>query len=198
MKNLILFVLALGLASCATVQDGPAPDPSVSPAYKTFSVLVGKRTMDDDWEPLQKQDALGIEFSSQAEGAAAGFEFGIQKSSDDDDFSIGGPYAVNVEASTLEIYGGVRKTWNTEPGEQLRPYIGAGISMVTGEVSAFGQTLDDSTVGVYAHAGVAFQVAETFSIGFDFRLMPQADLDIEGVDFDSSYSQMALVLGWSF
>jgi hypothetical protein len=111
-------------------------------------------------------------------------------SSDDDD--IGG---VDAEASTGEIYGGVRKSFGEDV---VRPYVGAGLSFINAEAELGGVDDDDSSGAVYVHGGIAFAVSESFFLGIDLRFLMGSDIDIFGSDADADYGQLAFMMGFGF
>lgn len=194
----------------ASVQDGAAPGTPVpasapapamqpaKPAEKEYTggrvtLLLGGRSLDEDfWQPLEDQGVLGLEVSLEKPGSAVGWELGIMGSGDSDDI---GP--VDVDASTLEFYGGVRKTFG-EPGPGIHPYLGAGLSFIGARVEGGSVSEDDSSLAVYAHGGVLGQISESFFIGADLRALFGSDIDFGSVSGDVDYTQIGIVLGWAF
>lgn len=191
--KLALCLALSSLAACASVQSSPTPVPdSTAPPENRIGIYLGQRQLDEDeWEPLDEQPVFGLEYSREAEGDAVGFEVGIMGSADDDTV-----LGTDVEVSTGELYGGIRKTFGEDV---LRPYVGAGLSFLNLQVDASGLGDDDDTSpAFYAHGGLAIAASDTFMIGLDLRFLLGSDLEIAGVDTDSDYVQLALMLGIGF
>lgn len=190
--KLALCLAFLGLTSCAAVHSGvPAQD---SPAARDnrISLYLGQRSLDeDDWSPVEDQPTFGIEFSQERAGSVVGWEVGLMGSTDDD--TLGG---FDVEGSTSELYGGVRKSFLEGA---LHPYVGGGLSFINGEVKVSGVgSDDDSSVAGYAHGGIDWAVSELIHLGLDLRLLFGSDLDIAGSSGDADYGQLALFIGFAF
>jgi opacity protein-like surface antigen len=188
------------LTACAA---SPLPQESAQPAAATVSTVslnVGLRQYGDDLledAELDEHTSVGIEFDSYSRTAPIGWELGLSYSSEDE--SAGG---ISVEVTGLELYGGVRKTWETGSG-RLRPYLGGGLSALNGEIEASisgdgSDSDDDTSLGAYLHGGVRFQATDAVSLGADLRYRLGTDFDIDGLDIDSDFFQMAVTLGFSF
>jgi hypothetical protein len=186
------FALLLVVASCATVgSQSPTPVPS-SPPDDRFSIYIGQRNLDDDdYDPVDKQTTLGLEFAHEPAGSAIGWEVGLMGSGQDDEIS-----GVDVEGRTGEIYGGIRKTFGQG---SIRPFVGGGISFIRSKVHVDGLgSEDDTSPAGYFHGGVLFLASETFALGLDLRVLFGSDLDLGGFDTDADYAQLALFLGVGF
>jgi opacity protein-like surface antigen len=166
-------------------------------------VLAGVRQFDeDDWDPVDLQRGYGIEIDSRRPEQAVGFEFGTLYSSEQDDVNDVILGDVDVEASFWEIYGGVRKTWDSE-GNNLKPYLAGGLALINvdAEVDPVGMPSasdDDTSLGIYLHGGVQWDVANGFLLGLDLRTLIGTDIDLGGYSGDVDYVQLALLLGYSF
>ena len=190
MKLVPCLVLS-SLASCAAVsQTIPPRDPSLARDNR-ISMYVGQRNLDeDDWDPVEEQTMFGLEYAHETYGSAVGFEVGIMGSKDDD--HVGG---VDVEGKTAELYGGIRKTFGEDV---VRPYLGAGLSVIKAKAEVGSQDDDDSAAAVYAHGGIAFFMSESFFIGLDLRFLFSGDLEIAGSDVNANYGQLAFLMGFGF
>jgi len=182
------------LASCAAVQSPtpvPKPDTSLSRPNR-ISLYAGQRNLDeDDWSPVDEQATVGLEYAREEPDSAVGWEVGFMGSSDDD--SSGG---VDFDVHTREVYAGVRKTFGEEV---LRPYAGAGLSLIKAEVDVSpGPDDDDSSAALYMHAGLAVFATDVVSLAFDLRFLLGSDLELGGSDVDADYGQLAFVLGFGF
>ncbi|MFN0009116.1 MAG: outer membrane beta-barrel protein [Planctomycetota bacterium] len=182
------------LAACAAVQSSsPTPVPvSGAERENRLGIYLGQRQLDEDeWSPLDEQPMFGLEYSRETQGDTVGFEVGIMGSADED--TVAGS---DVEVSTGEFYGGIRKTFGEEV---FRPYVGAGLSLVNLEVDTSGLgDDDDASAAFYAHGGLAILASEALLIGLDLRFLIGSDIEIAGVDTDADYVQLALFLGIGF
>ena len=189
-------------ASCATA---PAWQEATNQRDRitNLSVLVGLREFDeDDWEPVEQQTGFGLEVDSRTPDAPVGWEVGVSYSSDDDDDFDPFLGDFSAEAEFIELYGGVRKTWDTSDG-RVHPYVAGGLTYIDAdvdvEVVGMGEASeDDSSIGAYVHGGVTFDVTRSLLIGADLRAILGTDLDFAGVDGDADYIQAAVLVGFSF
>jgi hypothetical protein len=171
----------------------PAPAPAspqggAASKSQLVNLYFGRRVFDeDDYEPVDEHAAFGLEFATEPGEEAVGFEFGVQASADDDEDS-----GVNIEATTGEIYGGLRKTFGTGA---VRPVLGFGVSYLRAEAEVGGDEEDDSSLAGYAHGGVGFAVSSNLSLGIDARFLFGTELDFAGFEADADYAQLALFLG---
>jgi len=186
-----LGLAVLGLASCAAAPARAPVQGRPSRLDNQIALYFGERHLDeDDWEPVDEQVTLGIEYSHESPGSAVGFEVGVMGSTDDD--AIG---AVDVEARTGEIYGGIHKTFGDDI---VRPYVGGGLAMIRVEADFGPGDDDDASFAGYVHGGLAVAASEAFHIALDLRFLLGSDVDIAGVDMDADYGQLALVLAVGF
>jgi opacity protein-like surface antigen len=193
-------LVTLALASCAAaprqapVQAGPPPPPPRPLdrgvyAGPTLSFSVGQNSLDEgDYEPVEDQIALGVGLSHEPPGSFVGWELGLIGSYDEDDVAGFG----DIESSTWELYGGVRKT--LVRGEKVRPYVGGGVSLVGVRYEVLGFDDDDSSLAAYAHAGVEVAVSPGFALGLDLRGLFGSDIDLFGVDTDADSTQLEFFL----
>ena len=183
--------LAVGaLVSCAALPAPPREEVD-APSADRLALYLGMRGLDEeDYEPVEDQFTLGLEFAHEREGSALGFEIGLLGSRDDGD-ALG----FDIEGRTGEIYAGIRKSF---PSDRVRPYVGGGVSYIDSEFEVTGVgSDDDASIAGYVHGGVLFDLSESFFLGIDVRLLLGSDLEIVGVDTDADYQQYALVLGFS-
>ncbi len=196
----VLALLALISTSCAAAtRTEPSPQ-AVSPSWTELNALVGYREYDDDdFGPIEEQTSYAAEFSAQQHAAFAGWELGASFAEEDDDVFVPGIGTVDVEAETMEVYGGARK--NFETGSIVRPYLGAGLTLLRldASVSLAGGTVDDDDIspGLYLHGGVLFDVTPGLHLGVDLRAVLLTELEIGQEELDADYQQAAVVLGFS-
>jgi hypothetical protein len=178
------FITALFLLTCAAC---------VAPKEKyELNVLVGTRTLDDGefWEGADDQEAVGVAFVSH------GVELGIQSSTSEyDDGVVSGEVALN---ETSLGYRG------THDGDGWRAYLGAGLTRVEGEsrvtvtgpLGSVSGTENDESLGIYAHAGVAFEMGTRGLFGFDVRSVSGTSIQFLGFDeTDVDYIQASIFIG---
>ena len=190
----LTIVAALGSGCASAPADQAVPG---DPGH--VSLLLGGRSFDDDWSPVEDQGAIGIEADWRPSDWLVGFEVGATFSSEDDEGRVSGFGNVDAEATFYEVYAGARASFGSG---KLHPYLGAGITLLVSDVEVEAMGLSDSdtdgSAGVYAHGGLLFDVTEALVLGLDVRGVGGTDLDFEGIDADADYVQAALVLGWSF
>lgn len=204
MKSAPLAALAALLTSCAAAS-GARVSPSLAPpsdaGVRALSIHAGTRSFDeDDWAPVEDQLAFALDYAAQSAGAAVGFEVGASYSADEDDIFVPGFGEFDAEATFVELYAGVHKSFET--GQGVRPSLGAGLTLVSAEVEVAqggsSASEDDETLGFYLHGGVGFPIGERIEIGADLRAVLGAELDIAGVDADADYLQATAFLAFRF
>lgn len=201
MKFLVapIFVVLMSCSSTRSVHSAGlqqnstgAVSPSVADRGSRVTVYLGQRSLDEgDWAPVEDQATFGVEFAREPAGSTIGWEIGLLGSADET--TVAG---FDVEATTGELYGGVRKTFGSGVA---RPYVGGGLSFINAEVDVSGLgSFDDSSPAAYAHAGISFDVTPSFFLGLDLRLLLGSDMTIGGISGDADYTQLAVHLGWAF
>ena len=162
---------------------------------RRVSFYLGKRSLDDLFIPVEDQSTFGVGFSKETPGSSVGWEFGFLTSEDDETL-----LGLDFEASTLEFYGGIHKTFG-DPASKVHPFVGGGLSlmMVELDIDLFGfGSDDDDVIGVYIHGGFAFDITETFALGLDYRVFKGPDVELFGIDGSADYDQLALMASFSF
>jgi hypothetical protein len=198
MKLPVLLACAL-LGSCSAVPAaGPAQQtqptgvpPEPAPLENRITGYLGGRKLDDsDWDPVERQPTLGLEFARQTAGAPVGWETGALFSSDDSSL-----LGTSVRGRTREIYLGV----HARP-ESLRvhPVVGAGVSFLRAEIDEGPSSSADSALAGYGHIGFDIDVSSSFSFGIDYRLLLGPSMRIGGEQIDANYQQFALTFGVGF
>lgn len=181
-----------GVSALAPSQ-GSHPGDNLNTASKEnrVNVYFGGRALDEgDYDPVDRQGVLGIEFSREAHDAGIGWEVGVAASAKEDDVS-----GVDVEGSTREIYAGLRKTF----GDQIvRPFVGVGAAVINSKIDGNGQDDDDSSLAAYAHVGLGADVTPDVTLGLDLRYLFGSDLELGNVDTDADYAQLAFFVGFAF
>lgn len=166
--------------------------------------VLGIRQFDEnDWEPVEDQEVFGVDVDFGEPGWPINLDIGFHVSSDEDDLTDGFFLGdVDLKVTVSEISFGVVKTWKTGTG-QVRPFIGGGGSVIKAEaefdtpgLGSFDE--DDTTFALYGRGGVYWRIGSRFNIGLDGRILGGSDFEIEGIDFDASYFQVGLLLGWGW
>lgn len=196
MKLLISGIAAV-LASCTALPGASPMALQGTDSGQQIVVILGERSLDEGlWAPTEDQGTIGVEYVNEAPTSTVGWEVGFAGSTDDQDVGL-----LQVEATTVELYGGIRKTFGDDTG-RFHPYLGAGLSSIVAEseVSLGPVTAsdDDSSIGFYLHGGIAFDVSTNVSLGLDVRVLTGTDMTIAGVDADADYEQVALTIGIGF
>jgi hypothetical protein len=191
MKSIATALLAI-LASCSAV--APAQQAVAPTRDSRIALYLGQRSLDEnDYSPVDKQDMFGIEYSRENAAGPVGFEVGIMGSKDEDNDVL---FGFDVEASTSEFYGGIRKTFGQDV---VRPYIGGGLSFINSKIEVVGVgDDDDSSIAAYLHGGIGFQISQAVVLGLDLRFLFGSDLTLAGVNTDADYTQATLFIGFGF
>lgn len=182
-------------------------DPLRAPAIGTTRIMLGLQQLDEDfWEPIDRLPFLGMETSYENTGDWIGFEWGGAVSFGDDSMGVDDPSPGSelvVDIEFYEVYAGVYRSFLR--GAALRPYVGAGVSVIffDGEkkLREPGQPTveddrDDFTLGFYAHGGLAYQFSENFQVGIDLRALVGTDADNIFGDGDVDYERASLFIGF--
>lgn len=184
--HLALLFLPAGCASVAS-DEGVRPAPHAN----RLALLAGVRELDDDYEPVETQAMLGLEYVRETPGSLVGFEAGLAGSSSEDEQS-----GVDVEGRAIELYGGLRKSF----GEgQVRPYVGAGAALIRTALDPDNGPVDDGgSLAGYAHGGAELWLGPNWFAGLDARFVFGSDIEYAAGDTDGDYGQLALFVGFGF
>jgi hypothetical protein len=177
-------------------RSAPAPQDDTFSAMndRHVTVLFGERMLDeDDWDPVEDQLAVGLEFDASDPNSGHGYEVGLTYSQDDDDV---GP--TDVEGSIFDVYAGYRYTFPLE-SKEVHPYLSAGLALVRADVETDGPgpdiDEDDLSPGLYLRGGIGFDLQEDLRLGVDYRHMFFTDTDIGPID-DADYDMIMVTLGF--
>jgi hypothetical protein len=205
-------------ATTVVASPGDSPRQDEAPAGQAwrggFHGLIGYRALDEDtWSSsgtatdisLDQQFALGLELDFRPPEFPLGVEFGMQFSAMTDSVTVnvsGTPVDVDFTGSVYEFYLGPRLTFDLAD-DKIHPYVGAGLTYLFAEIeaeaSAGGVTVaateDEDSLAGYVHAGLLFDLGESFHLGADVRAVMGSDL---GSGADADYIQGALVIGTSW
>ena len=185
-------ILLLGsVCSCATVPsaavqvlDGPT---------HSIGFYSGEATFDAPWETsggadLSEHETFGFEYAATWL-SGWGLELGQQTSEAED---------ISRVFETTELYAGVRRVFNYG-ASPVAPIIGLGATMYEGELTTEGSpVISESVVSPYAHVGLHWVTGANWSLGLDYRMIFDAELDFGGGEIESDYERLALNLAFSF
>jgi hypothetical protein len=176
---------------------------SASCASSRVNAHVGYRNFpSDDWEPVDDQGVVGLEFVNEAPDAAVGIEAAFFASEKTEDDAFVPPAAiVDFRMRTAELSFGVHKELPSEyPG--VHPYVGGGISLLRAELRGEEGGLEDEengdSTGAYVHGGVEFDASSALYLGIDLRVRGGTDVELLGEDRWASYGQITFVIGVRF
>ena len=171
--------------------------------YCRLDGLFGVRQLEDDdsWDPLDEQGYLGVELAIGPPTAFVQGQFGLHYGFDDGTLPDGMGDHVHLHHYTWELTAGVVKVVRV-PGTMLRPYLGAGVSLLYEDAALWTGTErfhdDDFGFGLYARAGLLVEFALGRYAGIDVRRLMETDTDISGLTEDADATYVSVVLGYSF
>ncbi len=179
-RNVLLIGIALFMLSSAALAGN-------------INLILGQRDYSDIDEPLDKPTVFAANLDIFAEWPV-GLEFGFAYTGDSQTFGSDTGFPTEIELTTLEFSFGIDKVFGSNV---TRPFIGAGISALNVDVG-FGS---ETTFGGYVHAGVFWQFAGQFNLGFDLRYLGGtdiSDLTTDGSDANVDYFHYGLLIGWGW
>ncbi|MCP4632169.1 MAG: hypothetical protein GY855_04530, partial [candidate division Zixibacteria bacterium] len=150
--------------------------------------LVGTKQLDDDdWEPIDKHDELGIMVDFSKKKWPVSIAIDVFRSSDEDNF-----LGISVEGSTSELCLGIRKTWGTD--NSIRPFLGAGLAIISAEFELEWLDDDDSAVGIWLGGGVYWTLNKECNLGLVVRYS-DAEVTLFNVDGEAGGTHLGLIWG---
>jgi len=151
--------------------------------------FLGAKALDEDeWEPVEEQTEFGVEIDFRQQNWPVSIAIDILGAADDNTFA-----GFDVESKTSELNIGVRKIWDKSP--IVRPFIGGGVSFITGEFEAFGVSEDDSAIGFWLGGGVYWTLSEHFNLGMELKVS-SAEVTLFGVDANAGGGHFGLLIGY--
>jgi hypothetical protein len=189
-RNVKRLVLALFLAAM-TVPGAWAGD---------IHVLYGRRTVNDDFDPVGGQRPHGVQWFIGKPGHVA-LLLGYFKADEDDSYIDLLAGVTREEARFSELSLGFAKMWGRG---SVRPYLGVGTTRLrvkderTVVSTGIGVEDSDSITTVYGNGGLILRISKNIEVGADVRYVPRANLDLFGADVDGDYRQYSAFvgLGW--
>jgi hypothetical protein len=184
--------LAFGLSLWGT---GPAQAQTLT---GNVNVVVGQRLLNDDWDPLERQGQLGIDFDIRRQDWPVNLAFGVSRSHDDSRFSFVAPGVsrrVKVEADLVQLDLGVKKLYDAHR-LPFTPFVGLGLSLLMAELDADVIDDDDTAFGGWISGGAYITLANHFNLGAQLKWSKTADVSLFGEDFNTSSFHWGLFAGY--
>jgi opacity protein-like surface antigen len=188
------------------------------PALGTTHILVGAQQYEDAdfWDPIEDGWFVGLDSSYENVDDWFGVEWGGALRFDDGDRASDGPqtpgvldYRLDSDIEAYEASIGVRRTFLRR--SSFRPYVGVGASAIYYElerketgapVTPATENYSDKkehkrvTFGLYAHAGLEWQLSEYVMIGVDARVLRGTDLPNMMGNGDLDCERISLFFGY--
>ena len=154
-----------------------------------FNLFLGAKALDKyEWEPTEEQDEYGVEVDFKQVGWPVSIAIDLLSGSGEGIY-LGDKF----ESKTSEFNVGVRKIWDIFP--RVRPFIGGGISFITGEFIGLGISDDDSAAGIWIGGGVYWTLGGHFNIGLEGKYST-ADVTLFGINADAGGGHFGMLLGF--
>ncbi len=154
--------------------------------------ILGQKLLNqEDWEPVEAQDAFGVEMSWGKQRwpiQIATDLFGSYKEDKD----------VGITGKTAEFGIGIRKIWGHG---HVHPYLGGGAAFVYGgaELDFSGIMVKDSdtSAGAWAGGGFFWRLGSRFNLGLAARYS-KAKVTLFDSDMEAGGYSGGLILGWGW
>jgi len=180
MKKIIILITALTLALsfCSAALSAER----VAEWTGNVNIFLGHKRLDNnDWEPVEEQDEIGIEVDFAKKQWPVNIAVDFMSSKDNKTIS-----GVNREGETDEFNFGVRKIFSIEKMD-IHPYFGGGLAIISGvmstTMSGVTTSVDGRDLGIWLNVGVYWTLGEHFNLGLDLRRSKaDADFNIGGTD----------------
>lgn len=158
-------------------------------------IVAGKALGHDDWGSVDHQGELGIQTDFQRGDWPIAIAADLLVSGKT--ASISSPGFTELRGNTSEFDVGARKIWR--PDDHLRPYVGGGLALVSGDLEFRGPagtvSDHDSGVGLWLGGGVFWTLSRAFNIGLDAKVS-HADVRLFGADKSAGGLHLGLLLGY--
>jgi opacity protein-like surface antigen len=182
-KDLSLVAAILACVLCAT--------PAIAEMKGDVHLLLGKKWMDNDWEPVDNPQEYGFGANFGGVDWPVMIAVDLLFSSDDSSASYdyyGYEYGYRFDVDGTEIDVGARKIWDDKG--RFHPYLGGGLAYIKQEatitvtfpeilfrqIDQFSFSLDDSGTGFWVNGGVNWAITPKVYLGLDLRY---SDADVE-------------------
>ena len=160
------------------------------------NLLLGMKGLrGEDWGPVDRQGELGVQTDFQRTDWPVALAVDLLASGTD--ASIDSRGFTEERGHTSELDLGVRKIWRAD--ETLRPYVGGGLALASGDLEFRGPngtiSDQDSAAGVWLGGGVYWTLSRAFNLGFDAKAT-HARVRLFGADKSVGGLHLALLLGY--
>lgn len=186
MKRSLLLLPLLG--ACKT-----SPEPLLEPINKV-ELLYGLRLVEeDDFAPVDEQEAIGLALVFLPAGTGFGGEAGYVYSKDDEDTP-----GRDAEGRLWGLYGGMRFSYGSG---RVRPYGSWGLSydeLVRDTDPDSERNVDDDNWGIYVQVGCDVWATEVISLGLLYRMNFDTHQNIGSVISEYGYDLFAFTVGFAF
>lgn len=162
-----------------------------------INLFYGQKELEkNDWEPVESQQAIGVELTFGHEWPVA-VAIDYFRSDDDATYSYYG-YTAKLETEIKEIDAGVRYLFRKD--KKIVPYVGGGLAYADAEITLkepdFGnESISDSAVGLWAAGGVNFRIGRFFNLGVDVRTST-AEVEFFDTEVDAGGLSYGVLLGF--
>jgi hypothetical protein len=167
-----------------------------------LNLFLGQKTLDDDdWRPVEEQQAVGIQFDVRERPWPISLAVDLLASSDKDELLVldpgGGTLVRKVKGETTEVDVGFRKVF--DEFRYFRPYFGGGLAFVSAKQKTTfrGETRsdDDDALGFWVAGGAYVTLADMLNLGLDFR-WSRAEVELFGRDVEAGGFHAGLLVGY--
>ena len=197
-------VVSLGCAAPPSANGPDAEDAHVdaAPRSHVLTARIGRRRLEDEdvYRPVHEPYVFGFEYAQRLGRSPFAFEAGIVTAGDVDEEYHFLSSDESSESLFLEGDVGLRTTLDLGP---VQLFAGGGLSLTYAEfemeVAGPGDfSEEDTATGIYAHAGLLWNLWRGTFIGIEARILRGTDVVLGGlVDTDVDYGEAALLLGWA-
>ncbi len=176
--------------------------------------LLGLQTFDSTkmWRPVDETWSLALDTSYEDFGDVVGLEWGFAYLFDSGERGGAGSIPGGTESDdrrnvSLHFYEfsiGAHRSFLRDT--DLRPFVGAGLDLIYYDAESIyyddpatariRKTHKRMTFGLYAHAGVTYQLTEDVQLGFDVRQVFGTSQTNFFFDGDLDYQRAAFFIGW--
>ncbi|TBR22393.1 hypothetical protein EPO15_08140 [bacterium] len=192
------FTRRLLVAVLGAVVAGPPPAAAQEAWQGDVGLLLGGRRLNrQDWEPTERMGQLGLVTSWLPPRWPVALAGDLLFAGDDADARAPGGLG-EQRGRTTELDLGVRKTWRPGGGA-FRPYLGGGLSFITGRIELAGPagtvTDEDDGAGLWVGGGLGWLVGKGFELGLDARLS-RARTRLFGDNKNAGGGSLGVLLGY--
>jgi hypothetical protein len=162
--------------------------PSRAEMEYEVNFLLGAKALDEsDWEPLEEQAAFAVCTTFGKVDWPVMIALDLVGSADATEVA-----GIDLEAGTTEFNAGIRKIWKKK---NVRPFLGGGLSFLTGKFEVEGLSVDDDGVGAWIDGGVFWRLGRRFNIGIEARVS-RGEITFGPFDVEAGGEQVGLILGF--